>query len=139
MSDFYEDDEPADAVLTLRRPTIAAVTAQPVTAIDVAQEILSQTGPMDAWKLQKLCFYSQVAHLVTYGQPLFRERIEAWAQGPVVRELYGFHRKKILGQLAADRRCSGGFGSSDGLDRSPVRDCSVRVVDGIPAQRAHTP
>ena len=43
-------------------------------------------------KLQKLVYYSQAWHLVWDEEPLFSERIEAWANGPVVRELYRVHR-----------------------------------------------
>jgi uncharacterized phage-associated protein len=47
---------------------------------------------MSTWKLQKLVYYSQAWHLVWDDEPLFDERIEAWANGPVVRELYKRHR-----------------------------------------------
>src|SRR6266852_3993826 len=43
-------------------------------------------------KLQKLVYYSQAWSLVWDEAPLFPERIEAWANGPVVRELYEAHR-----------------------------------------------
>lgn len=43
-------------------------------------------------KLQKLVYYSQAWSLVWDDTPLFDERIEAWANGPVVRELYDVHR-----------------------------------------------
>jgi uncharacterized phage-associated protein len=47
---------------------------------------------MTAMKLQKLVYYSQAWSLVWDEKPLFPERIEAWANGPVVRELYERHR-----------------------------------------------
>lgn len=47
---------------------------------------------MSAMKLQKLVYYSQAWHLATHEKPLFPEPIEAWANGPVVRELYDHHR-----------------------------------------------
>jgi len=43
-------------------------------------------------KLQKLVYYSQAWSLVWDEKPLFEEKIEAWANGPVVRELYERHR-----------------------------------------------
>lgn len=43
-------------------------------------------------KLQKLVYYSQAWSVVWDERPLFPERIEAWANGPVVRELYDLHR-----------------------------------------------
>lgn len=63
-----------------------------VTACDVAQYILEQQGRMTAWKLQKLVYYSQAWSLVWDDEPLFPERIEAWANGPVVPALYDEHR-----------------------------------------------
>lgn len=58
----------------------------------VAEHILSRTGLITAMKLQKLVYYSQAWHLVWSEQPLFADRIEAWANGPVVRSLYAAHR-----------------------------------------------
>jgi len=62
------------------------------TAHDVAAYILNQHGPMTAMKLEKLVYYCQAWSLVWDEQPLFPEEIEAWANGPVVRELYDRHR-----------------------------------------------
>lgn len=46
-------------------------------------------------KLQKLVYYSQAWSLVWEERELFPEAIEAWANGPVVRELYDQHRGKF--------------------------------------------
>lgn len=62
------------------------------SANDVAAYILSKTGPVSAMKMQKLCYYSQAWSLVWDEEPLFTDRIEAWANGPVVRSLYAQHR-----------------------------------------------
>jgi len=59
---------------------------------DVAAYILKRQGPMTAMKLQKLVYYSQAWGLVWDEEPLFPEAIEAWANGPVVFELYDKHR-----------------------------------------------
>jgi uncharacterized phage-associated protein len=59
---------------------------------DVAAYILRRWGSMTAMKLQKLVYYSQAWGLVWDEEPLFPERIRAWANGPVVRELYDIHR-----------------------------------------------
>lgn len=63
---------------------------------DVAKYILVRTGPASAMKLQKLVYYSQAWSLVWDDAPLFPEKIEAWANGPVVRELYDKHRGMFL-------------------------------------------
>lgn len=47
---------------------------------------------MTAMKMQKLAYYAQAWHLARTGDPLFEEPIEAWVNGPVVRELYNVHR-----------------------------------------------
>jgi uncharacterized phage-associated protein len=47
---------------------------------------------MTTWKLQKLVYYCQAWSLVWDDDQLFPEEIEAWANGPVVRDLYREHR-----------------------------------------------
>jgi uncharacterized phage-associated protein len=59
---------------------------------DVAQYILSKKNPMTVMKLQKLVYYCQAWSLVWHEKLLFNECIEAWANGPVVRELYDLHK-----------------------------------------------
>lgn len=59
---------------------------------DVAAYILNECGEMTAMKLQKLVYYSQAWSLVWDERPLFNERIEAWANGPVCPVLYDMHR-----------------------------------------------
>lgn len=59
---------------------------------DVAAYILREQGQMSTWKLQKLVYYSQAWSLVWDDAPLFAERIEAWANGPVAPALYQEHR-----------------------------------------------
>jgi uncharacterized phage-associated protein len=65
------------------------------TADDVAAYILERRGPMSAMKLQKLVYYCQAWSLVWDEAPLFNEKIEAWANGPVVRQLWEHHRGLI--------------------------------------------
>ena len=55
---------------------------------DVAKYILEKQGSMTTMKLQKLVYYSQAWSIVWDEKPIFAERIEAWASGPVVRELW---------------------------------------------------
>ena len=61
------------------------------TVFDVAAYILERRGEMSAMKLQKLVYYAQAWSLVWDDKPLFSERLEAWANGPVVPELYRWH------------------------------------------------
>ncbi len=64
------------------------------SVFDVSAYILDRQGPMTTWKLQKLVYYSQAWTLVWDDDVLFPEEIEAWANGPVVQELYHAHRGK---------------------------------------------
>jgi len=77
---------------------------KPVSALDVAAYILSKQpkkSPLTAWKLQKLVYYSQAWSLVWDEQPLFKEKILAWANGPVVKELYDLHKGQFYVQELA--------------------------------------
>jgi uncharacterized phage-associated protein len=62
---------------------------------DVAAYILDKQGEMTTMKLQKLLYYSQAWSLVWDETPLFENNIEAWANGPVVREVYEAHRGRF--------------------------------------------
>jgi len=63
-----------------------------VNVRDVAEYILSRLGEIQALKLQKLVYYCQAWSLVWDEKPLFKESIEAWANGPVCPSLYALHR-----------------------------------------------
>lgn len=67
-----------------------------VSALDVAAYILKKLGPMTTMKLQKLIYYCQAWSLVWDEKPLFKEDIEAWANGPVVRDLFNYHRGQYM-------------------------------------------
>lgn len=67
-----------------------------VSVLDVARYILRSCGEVSAMKLQKLVYYSQAWSVVWDEKPLFKEPIEAWVSGPVVRVLYEAHRGRFL-------------------------------------------
>lgn len=60
---------------------------------DVAKYILSEIGEMSTMKLQKLCYYSLVEGLIA-DEPvvMFKNKVEAWANGPVCRDLWNLHK-----------------------------------------------
>jgi len=83
--------------------------------LDAAAYILEKQGRMIALKLQKLVYYSQAWSLVWNERPLFDEKIEAWSNGPVVRDLFEYHRGKYYvseieagdaGKLDADQKAT---------------------------------
>src|SRR5271170_5222133 len=76
-------------------------------------------GRMTTWKLQKLVYYSQAWSLVWDQRPLFSERIEAWANGPVCPDLYAQHR----GLFTVEKLS---IGDPDALDKD-----GRETVDGV--------
>lgn len=91
-----------DAVLNIERAYIENVQdvnaetskeEKIVSAFDVACSILQHyKSPISTMKLHKLLYYCQAWHLVWEEKLLFKEKIEAWANGPVIREIFNFHR-----------------------------------------------
>jgi uncharacterized phage-associated protein len=59
---------------------------------DAAAFILCERGPLTAMQVHKLCYYSYGYHLAWEGRPLFPERFQAWANGPISPVLYRFHQ-----------------------------------------------
>lgn len=91
-----------------------------VRVFDVADYILQKCGALSAMKLQKLVYYSQAWHLVWADKELFAEEIQAWANGPVIPELYNSHR--------------GHFKLDPGFFRgniSSISDKSKEMVDSV--------
>ncbi|MCF8031375.1 MAG: DUF4065 domain-containing protein [Desulfohalobiaceae bacterium] len=83
------------------------------SSLDVAEYILQQKGPVTSIKLQKLVYYSQAWSLALEQEPLFEEPIEAWADGPIVRNLMQSQREQSHvssipqgdpGRLTADQK-----------------------------------
>ncbi len=68
-----------------------------VSVFDVVKYILSRySEKMTAMKLQKLVYYCQAWSLAWDGKPLFGEKIYAWSNGPVVRELYSEYKGQYI-------------------------------------------
>lgn len=70
-------------------------TQKSVSVFDVANYILAKLGNCTSMKLHKLLYYCQAWSLVWDDTPLFPQKIEAWANGPVIRDLFSFHRGKF--------------------------------------------
>ncbi|WP_229679511.1 Panacea domain-containing protein [Agrococcus terreus] len=83
----------------------------------MAAYILREHGrPMSTMKLQKLCYYSQGWSLAWDSRPMFDEEIQAWANGPVVYELFKQHR----GRFTVDAWPSGDPESLEPNERETV-------------------
>lgn len=73
------------------------------TAVDVAAYIRAAApGPLSRMKLLKLVYYAQAWALAWDGVPLFSDRIEAWAEGPVVRSLWAREKHGVPVEPNAD-------------------------------------
>ncbi|MBE7364871.1 Panacea domain-containing protein [Corynebacterium guaraldiae] len=123
---------------------------------DVARYILENVDSgVSTMKLQKLVYYAQAWSLVWDEKPLFNSRIEAWANGPVCRDLYKCHRGEFTAstdmfpgdstQLNADEKDTidavlAAYGHLNGQQLSdlshnerPWREARVGVADGAPS------
>ncbi|WP_437187859.1 Panacea domain-containing protein [Planctomicrobium sp. SH668] len=90
------------------------------TVFDVAKYILEKCGLITHMKLQKLCYYSQAWSLVWDEEPLFNSRIEAWANGPVVKELYN----SLRGEYGVDKNSVEG-------DSSNLTETQKETIDAV--------
>lgn len=91
------------------------------TVHDVAAYILRRQSPMTTMKLQKLLYYSQGWALAWDERELFHEDFQAWANGPVCREVFQAHR----GQFTLN---DWPLGDADALDQNE-RETVDAVLD----------
>lgn len=63
-----------------------------VSVFDAAAYVMSKVKECTTMKLHKLLYYCQAWTLVWDERPLFHEKIEAWTNGPVIRDLFAFHK-----------------------------------------------
>lgn len=84
--------------------------ANPVSVFDVAEYIYEKfsdsSQKLTAMKLQKLLYYCQAWSLVWNEEPIFCEEIQAWANGPVIKELYDKHRGMFYVESVFDGQSS---------------------------------
>jgi uncharacterized phage-associated protein len=94
---------------------------EPVAAevMDVAAAVRDAygPGPLSWWTLHKLLYYCQGWSLAWTDHPLFKARIEAWKNGPVVARVYRIQKHYPSTET----------GSSDALTQ-PQTDIVRRVV-----------
>lgn len=86
---------------------------------DIAQYILEKCGPMTSMKLQKLVYYSQAWATVWDDDVLFDEQVQAWDNGPVVRELWEANKGKFK------------ISSVDGSDVNTVTEAQCETIDRV--------
>lgn len=77
-----------------------------VTADQVASVILARSGTwMTSMQLQKLLYYVQSWHLAVTDQPLFPEHFKAYADGPVIPQVW--HTRKEQSTRRAEQDLTG--------------------------------
>lgn len=87
IRELPEDNIEYDANRNTHSDSIASVSA-----MDVAAYVLEKIGKCTTMKLHKLLYYCQAWSLVWDEAPLFNDKIEAWANGPVIRRLFNYHK-----------------------------------------------
>lgn len=73
----------------------------------VATYILHKLGTAPEMRLHKLLYYCQAWSLVWDDAPLFDNRIEAWAHGPAIPDLYDALGNRHCGFIEAKHICGG--------------------------------
>lgn len=79
------------------------------SALDVAAWFLNELDrkagdSVTNLKLQKLVYYAQAWAMALLGRPLFAEKVEAWAHGPVVDVVYQEYKHHGHGSLPRTRK-----------------------------------
>jgi uncharacterized phage-associated protein len=95
------------------------------TVFDVACYILHRVGKTTTMKLQKLIYYAQSWSLVWDEEPLFLSDFEAWANGPVIPELFNAHR----GVFTLNRDFFDGYGDETRLTEEQRETIDVVLKD----------
>ncbi len=92
---------------------------------DVAEYILGSLGTsITTMKLQKLVYYCQAWSLAWDDKPLFENDFEAWANGPVCRELFNAHR----GLFVIEKGRFEGFASKEEFTETEIETIDA-VID----------
>lgn len=67
-----------------------------ISVFDAAKRLCEKSGwSLTNLELQKLIYLAHMFHLGEHGEPLIKERFEAWDYGPVQPDLY--HHIKVYG------------------------------------------
>jgi uncharacterized phage-associated protein len=111
-----------------RLPVCKEMGACKMSVKDIAQYILKRNGPMTSMKLQKLVYYSQAWSTVWDDDVLFEEKVQAWDNGPVVRELWEANKGKF--------KISDVVGGSSDAVALAQRETIDRVLDFYGAKNA---
>ncbi|WP_124979513.1 Panacea domain-containing protein [Nonlabens xiamenensis] len=94
---------------------------------DIAKKFLSfaeeEGSPMTPMKLLKLTYIAHGYYLAFYGEPLFKEEIQAWKYGPVIPRLY--FTIKIFGQDSVS------FSALDSLSNSEIKKKDEKFLRSV--------
>lgn len=64
--------------------------------LDVAKYILNKVGKTSAWKLHKLCYYSQAWSLAWTDKPIFKDDFAAHKNGTLCLKLFNKHSNAFV-------------------------------------------
>lgn len=83
-----------------------STTAHDVAALLITEQLAAGRS-IDKMQLQKLLYLVQGAHLDFWGEAAFREKVLAYRNGPVVRDVEATYRDAVVGAAPLDRPLGG--------------------------------
>ena len=94
-------------------------------ALEVSQYIINYCREkkycMSNLKLQKVLYYVQAEFLVVTNKPCFKDKIEAWMFGPVVKSVYRNYRVYAGGNIAV----------GNSKQRHHIKNRDMELIQGI--------
>jgi uncharacterized phage-associated protein len=91
--------------LTYRRSKLAIqklLSVEPITIMKVAAYLRRAKDDLSSYRQQKLLYYTQGVSAAFCPKPLFSEPCEAWANGPVYREVFYKNKENAINDVLAD-------------------------------------
>ena len=78
------------------------LSIEPTPIMKVVSYLKRRKMDMSSFRLQKLLYYSQGVSAAFNPEPLFLDPCEAWANGPVYREVYYKNKEGAIDNILAD-------------------------------------
>ena len=100
-----------------------------VVANYFVQKGVDEKRPIDNMKVNKLVYLAHGWHLGFNGNPLIRERVEAWQYGPVVRSVYDAFKE--YGKHNIVKQADTGMGTKTDEIKNDADPETIQILDAI--------
>ena len=100
-----EEGKQSLSEVAYRKSTLALqklLVAEPTPIMNAAAYVRSKKNDLSSFRLQKLLYYIQGVSTAFMPSPLFYDLCEAWANGPVYREVYYKNRDNAIDESFSD-------------------------------------